>query len=336
MPTRYTRYYFVQPTAVAPSTVGSRFVDGDEPPQSTFQKLFDSSGFISEAEDKAKINEQGFVRIVSDSDAKSNINPAGTWVYAAQPSQLPTSSQGALTLVSDEPSAINVVVDPTVSSRNSYLFNLATDFKVWLFNQLVPSGGTTGQSLVKVDGTDFNVGWTTPTVVEGLPSGGTSAEVLTGDRLWTNPYTLLGVNGGTTGQSLIKNSGTNGDYSWGDVDTTIAGGTTGQVLKKISGTSGDYGWQDEASTTYTSSNVGTNGENVFKGQSGNQFQFHKVAIDPSAISALTLSLNSDEIRINLDGITSDDITVQGVTYGGLSPASNSLTDVLQALFNAHP
>lgn len=337
MATRQSRDYYFQPTAVAPSTIGSRFVNGDEPPQSTFKSLFDSTGFIAEAEDRAKENEQGFVRFATDSLALQGLVPDTSWSYAAKVTQLPTLKATTGVQVSDEPQELIVSTDGNILTRNSYRVTMATSFKEWLFTQLLPSGGTAGQILRKLSGNDFSVTWSNESESYSLPAGGTSSDVLKGNDTWQDAVESVNLQGGTSGQYLTKTSNSDGAYTWGTLDNVISGGTTGQVLKKVSDTEGDYSWGNETDTTYSGASVGSNGVAVFKGLTGgNEFQFHKVAADPSAISALSVSLNSDEVRINLDGITSDDITVQGVTYGGLSPASNSLTDVLQALFNAHP
>jgi hypothetical protein len=49
--------------------------------------------------------------------------------------------------------------------------------------------------------------------------------------------------GGTSGQVLKKNSGTDGDYAWGAAPAALpTGGTTGQILRKNSATDGDAGW----------------------------------------------------------------------------------------------
>jgi len=49
--------------------------------------------------------------------------------------------------------------------------------------------------------------------------------------------------GGTTGQSLVKNSGVDGDVRWATVDGAILpGGTTGQTLIKNSNADGDASW----------------------------------------------------------------------------------------------
>ena len=63
------------------------------------------------------------------------------------------------------------------------------DIEVVEDNQ-IPEGGTAGQVLSKVDGTDFNTEWVTPQSGGGLPSGG------------------------DLGQILVKNSSTDGDVSW--------------------------------------------------------------------------------------------------------------------------
>lgn len=48
--------------------------------------------------------------------------------------------------------------------------------------------------------------------------------------------------GGTTGQALRKDSGTDLDTSWQDVHEVPTGGTTSQVLRKNSGTAYDHSW----------------------------------------------------------------------------------------------
>lgn len=82
-----------------------------------------------------------------------------------------------------------------------------------------PSGGTTGQALVKHSNTDQDVEWAT---IDGTPSGG------------------------TTGQLLAKHSNTDGDVEWVNAPSSIPdGGTTGQVLAKHSDTDGDVEWADK-------------------------------------------------------------------------------------------
>lgn len=72
----------------------------------------------------------------------------------------------------------------------------------------LPAGGSTGQTLVKNSGSDFDVKW--DTAASGLPSGG------------------------TTGQALVKKSGTNYDTEWATLDVTPSGqsgGTNGRVVR---------------------------------------------------------------------------------------------------------
>ena len=66
-----------------------------------------------------------------------------------------------------------------------------TDYDTqWRDVHEVPSGGTAGQVLSKVDGTDYNTQWATPSSGGGLPSGGGANDL------------------------LVKNSATDGDASW--------------------------------------------------------------------------------------------------------------------------
>lgn len=81
--------------------------------------------------------------------------------------------------------------------------------------QGVPVGGTAGQVLAKIDATDYNTEWTTPSTAQGLPAGG------------------------TTGQLLIKNSNTDYDTVWNSLDadlTAIAALTPadGDVIQRVS------------------------------------------------------------------------------------------------------
>lgn len=72
----------------------------------------------------------------------------------------------------------------------------------------LPTGGTTGQALVKSSGTDYAVQWSTITGGSGVPVGG------------------------TTGQVLTKNSGTDGDATWATpaVDVEAVRDTLGATL----------------------------------------------------------------------------------------------------------
>jgi hypothetical protein len=100
---------------------------------------------------------------------------------------------------------------------------------------------------------------------------GTSGDVITVQLIKDNSDWELFVgaddnalpSGGTTGQTIIKNSGTDGDAGWSTKHFVPPGGLTNQVLKKNSATDGDASWQAEAgggSVTYATStevNTGT-------------------------------------------------------------------------------
>ena len=103
----------------------------------------------------------------------------------------------------------------------------------------IPAGGTAGQVLGKIDGTDYNVTWVNQTGGGGeggnVPAGGTTGQVLAKSTdadyqtEWVNQTGGL-PEGGTVGQVVTK---TADGAEWADVPTEIpAGGTVGQVLTK--------------------------------------------------------------------------------------------------------
>lgn len=101
----------------------------------------------------------------------------------------------------------------------------------------IPAGGTAGQVLGKIDGTDYNVTWVNQTGGEGgnVPAGGTTGQVLAKSTNadyqteWINQTGGL-PEGGTVGQVVTK---TADGAEWANVPTEIpAGGAAGQVLTK--------------------------------------------------------------------------------------------------------
>lgn len=140
----------------------------------------------------------------------------------------------------------------------------------------LPTGGTTGQSLLKASNEDHDFAWGTPNGViptggeegqflkkqsnkdhdaqwaeiEGLvPAGGTAGYVLR--KKTATDYNLEWVapekgvpSGGTSGQVLKKTSATDYAMQWGAPDGILpTGGTTGQVLKKTSSTNYAAKWE---------------------------------------------------------------------------------------------
>ncbi len=123
----------------------------------------------------------------------------------------------------------------------------------------IPVGGTAGQVLGKIDGTDYNVTWVDQTGGGGeggnVPSGGTTGQVLAKSTdadyqtEWVNQTGGL-PEGGTVGQVVTK---TDSGAAWADVPTEIpVGGTVGQVLTKtVEGT--EWGSMPESNWTQVTS-----------------------------------------------------------------------------------
>lgn len=123
----------------------------------------------------------------------------------------------------------------------------------------VPSGGLTGQALVKNSDTSYDTEWVTfdpETVWIGTDPPGTGDYELWVDTDETYPSPIPA--GGTAGQALVKTTSTDYDISWGNVALVYSGTpdpeaavtappgavytqSTGKVWVKHSGTS-NTGW----------------------------------------------------------------------------------------------
>ena len=139
------------------------------------------------------------------------------------------------------------------------------DSLLGLSQSVVPTGGTGGQVLAKVSGTDYDLEWvyqTGGTGGTGDGTNGTSGTSGTSGRNGTsgvNGVDGIGIPiGGTTGQVLAKVSEANYVVEW--VDQT--GGGTGDGTNGTSGTSGVDG------TSGTSGFDGTSGTSGVDGTSG--------------------------------------------------------------------
>jgi hypothetical protein len=98
------------------------------------------------------------------------------------------------------------------------------------------SGGTSGQVLTKINGTDYNYAWASGAAtidVSGTPTTNQLAR-------WTDENTLQGVS--TITMSYISNAGTFATANIVDYNFVPDGGTTGQVLAKNSVSDGDTEW----------------------------------------------------------------------------------------------
>lgn len=111
----------------------------------------------------------------------------------------------------------------------------------------IPTGGLQGQILAKASNADYITKWTTMAST-ALFDGGTAGQTLiknSSDDLDFSWGNLSGLpSGGTTGQTIIKNSDSDNDVSWGTIRGVVAGGTTGQALVKLSNSDYNYGWQN--------------------------------------------------------------------------------------------
>lgn len=114
----------------------------------------------------------------------------------------------------------------------------------------VPVGGTAGQKLEKIDGTDYNTQWVDD---NEPPAGGTAGQALRKTDGTDYNYAWADVDevpdGGTAGQFLSKVDGTDQNLAWSDPPASLpSGGTAGQVLTKDTSTDYDVSWQDPSPT----------------------------------------------------------------------------------------
>jgi len=143
------------------------FQDNQRPDQDAFERLTASALFFTETEDRAKQStggvvedEVGHVAITTDAKAKANtdgLEADRTLVPTAK--HLPTSAANSETIDDFTGDVLEVTVDAGVTTRNNFLFNLSASFSSWLLNRLLPGGGTVGQVLSKISGTDYDVQW---------------------------------------------------------------------------------------------------------------------------------------------------------------------------------
>lgn len=133
----------------------------------------------------------------------------------------------------------------------------------------IPSGGSTGQVLIKASGEDYALKWGT---VAGIPSGGTTGQVLrkSSNNNYAVEWGSVGTlpSGGTAGQVLKKSSATDYAVTWGSPDGMLpTGGTTGQVLKKSSASNYACAWGDVSGTLPSGGSTGQ----VLKKSSGTDY-----------------------------------------------------------------
>ena len=111
----------------------------------------------------------------------------------------------------------------------------------------IPPSGLQGQILAKASNANYDTKWTTMAST-ALFDGGIAGQTLiknSSDDLDFSWGNLSGLpSGGNSGDALVKDSSTDYDVSWQPIHGVSPLGTTGQVLTKLSNDSYDYGWQD--------------------------------------------------------------------------------------------
>lgn len=109
----------------------------------------------------------------------------------------------------------------------------------------VPSGGLQGTVLAKLSNLSYDTGWV-PMASTALFDGGQAGQTLvknSSDNLDFSWQTIQALpSGGNNGDALVR-SGTD-SATWTPIKGVSPLGTTGQVLTKLSNDSYDYGWQD--------------------------------------------------------------------------------------------
>ena len=135
MPVRENRSYFFQTGA------SDRFNATDIPTEDTFRKLLNSSGFISELEDRAQEGSQGFVRVVSDFNAKSLIEPDQNWMYVPRVHQITSVSQTQQTIGTLTDFLVLATKLSVVTTRSDYQVSLSPSFISYLTTEFATVSG---------------------------------------------------------------------------------------------------------------------------------------------------------------------------------------------------
>lgn len=165
-----------------------------------------------------------------------------------------------------------------VGKQNIYEINFTdgttTTFSVWdgADGQGVPTGGTAGQVLEKVDGTDFNARWADK---QAVPTGGTEGQVLTKtgsgntDYTWANPTGGGGASIQVIGENLLINPDFKIDQR-GETSASEQTATEGKYTRDR--------WYVENGTVYKNP-TSTSSAELFYIKSGTLHQFVEISDD---------------------------------------------------------
>jgi len=164
--------WFFKITETATSR-GTRFRNGDRPPQATFEDLFHSQVFRTEVAHRAKDDTGNF-------DASTNghvVMATGDQVkaYTAQPvdrtlavgaDQVTEVVNPSAQEIGDFNGPVTTVQKKASDRRNIFSVIFSGEYTNWfnnwyeeVNNRLIPSGGNAGQVLTKTSGNDYDVEW---------------------------------------------------------------------------------------------------------------------------------------------------------------------------------
>lgn len=173
MATFRLRDWFFQITQTATQR-GTRFRNGDRPPQATFEDLFKSVVFRTEATYRAKedtgsfsADNNGHVTVATGDQVKSYTAQPVDRTLSVGPDQVTEVVTGQEQTIGDFTGQLaSVVKDTSNKRRNVFQVLFGTGFvgffNTWyaeVNNRLLPPGGTTGQVLKKTSDTDYDATW---------------------------------------------------------------------------------------------------------------------------------------------------------------------------------
>lgn len=141
---------------------GIRFQDFNEPPQFQFERLFRSTLFKLNQEDRARTTQAGHVILSTDLQIKNRTSIGGdvgndlNFTNVVQPGQLPSAVAINSGSEKDDFPAQAIEVVATGTIRDDYTFRIVPGWLTKLVSRLFKRGGIAGDVLIKVDGVDYN------------------------------------------------------------------------------------------------------------------------------------------------------------------------------------
>jgi hypothetical protein len=191
-------------------TVYNRFLKDNYPSEDVFKKLFESITFKLNIEDTATVSEQGLVRVATDNQVQLGTATTNGYQLVPKPSQvLYVYTTNSLPIVAGNFKVGDLYLIVLITSADFGKLYICTDASTPTFSLLgvthpIPSGGTTGQVIEKINSTNFNVQWATPFLPNGTKvamlqvtqtstNAPTAAEFINSVGTFTYGYTSPGV-----------------------------------------------------------------------------------------------------------------------------------------------